>query len=182
MAQELLMAAEWGRNVWDFVGNNAANIIALTAVVFTAYQAWLTRRHNRLSVRPHLLTHFSTHTNYSEPAYYYSLELRNYGLGPAVVNSWGVLLDGEEKELPTSKDVDKLIKGLVPNFLSLSTRFLGKAEVMRANDSEIILALKLPLMNAAEQTAFEKQLDRLALVVDYSSMYGEKCKPLDTRE
>lgn len=181
MAQELLVVAEWVCNTWDFIGDNAANIIALTAAAVVALQAWLTREHNRLSVRPHLQTHIETHTNYQEPAFYYSVELRNNGLGPAILNKWSVFVDGVEQPLPTGKDADSLIKGLIPNFLSLRTRFFGPDEVMRANDSETILALKLPLMNTAELKDLDKQLSRLGLVVEYTSMYGEKRKPLDTR-
>jgi hypothetical protein len=180
--QELLKVAAWGRDAWDFIGNNAANIIALTAAAVVATQAWLTREHNRLSVRPHLQTHIDTQTNFQESVFYYSVELRNNGLGPAIVKKWSVFLDGVEQQLQTREEVDTFIKGLISNFLSLKTRFFGPDEVMRANDSQTILALKLPLMSTAGHKDFEKQLNRLGLVVEYTSMYGERLRPLDTRK
>jgi hypothetical protein len=183
MAQELLsMAAEWGRNVWHFVGNNAANIIALSAVGFTAYQAWLTRVHNRLSVQPHLQTHTDTHANLQESAFYYSIELRNNGLGPAIITKWTVLLDGVKQDLPDAEAVDTLVKSLFPVYFIAKTRFFGAREAMRANDSQTLLPLKLPLMNSAENANFKKQIERLDLIIECTSMYGEKLDPIDTRE
>jgi hypothetical protein len=169
--------------IWDLIGNNASNVIALAAVAFTWYQATLTREHNRLSVRPHLQTHTDTTKNYDQPVAYisYKVELRNNGLGPAI-KGWVVFLDGAEKSVPNVKAVEDLIKDLVPNTLKHVVRFLGKNEAMRASDSQVILELNLPILNEAESLHLEAQLGRLAIVIEYTSMYGEELPPLDTRK
>ncbi len=181
--ENLISCLGWVRDAWDSIGDNAANIIALASAAFVAYQAWLTRIHNRLSVRPHLQTHTSTHTELGHlPTLSYVYELRNNGLGPAVIKDWTVFLDGVKQVLPTGKVVDQLIRGLIPNPLQITTRFIGQDEVIRANDSQVLLAIRLPPLNGEQLKAFEEQLNRLDLVVNYTSMYGEKVQPLDTRE
>lgn len=183
MEQELLVAAEWARGAWGFVGNNAANIIALAATAFMAYQAWLTRGHNRLSVRPHLQTHIHTQAERGDSACYkYAFELRNAGLGPAVVKKVTVFLDGKEQALATAKDVEALIRGLIPPPLDLNTLHIVEGEAIRAHDSRTLLAFRLPPLEEAQLKGLEEQLGRLDLVIEYASMYGERYKPLDTRD
>jgi hypothetical protein len=184
MCLEPYSFTELGTAIWSFIGNNASNTIALAAAAFMAYQAKLTREHNRLSVRPHLQIHTNTERKYGEPVHNvaYTVELRNNGLGPAIITGWKVFLDGAEKALPNAKAVDDLIKELVPNYLRLTTRYFGKNEVLRANASQVILALRLPVLDAAERRQLEAQLAKLALVVEYTSMYGEELQPLDTRK
>ena len=41
-------------NFWSWLSTNATNIIALCALGGTFWQANLSRRHNRLSVKPHI--------------------------------------------------------------------------------------------------------------------------------
>lgn len=179
MAQELLMVAEWGLKAWNYIGDNAANIIALSAVAVVTYQAWLTRKHNRLSVRPHLQTYIDRQDG--EGVFKYELHLRNNGLGPAVIKKWTVYLDGIEQPLPTPKDVQGFFEGLIPKYTNLATRFIGKNDVMRSNDSQALLVIKM-LPFDTDKAALEERLERLALVVEYTSMYGENLKPLDLRE
>jgi hypothetical protein len=183
--QVLLTAAELGNNAWDFVGNNAANIIALAATAFVAYQAWLTRKHNRLSVRPHLQTHSDIQRGEAagpNTIDHYATELRNAGLGPAIITKWRLFFDGKEQIAPTAKEIDNIVKGLMPNSLSITTYYMGEEHVMRSGDSQTLLAVKVPSMSPEQLIAFEAQLDRLNIVIEYTSMYGDKCKPLDTRE
>lgn len=183
MEQELLVAAEWTRNAWGFVGSNAANIIALAAAAFMAYQAWLTRGHNRLSVRPHLQTHIHTQTERGGSACYrYAFELRNAGLGPAVVKTITVFLDGKQQALASAKDVEELIRGVIPAPLDLITLHIAEGEAIRAHDSRTLLAFRLPPLEEAQLMELQAQLGRLDLVIEYASMYGERYKPLDTRK
>lgn len=168
---------------WGLIDISASTVIASAALWFTWYQTKLSREHNRLSVRPHLQTHTDTSKIYDQPVPYisYKVELRNNGLGPAIIKGWKVFLDGTEKVLPNVNAVEDLIKELVPSTLKRAVRYLGKNEAMRANDAQVILELNLPILNGAEHRQLEEQLKRLSLVIEYASMYGEKLLILDTR-
>lgn len=182
---EAVAFAEWVGIVWAFVGNNAANIIALAATAFVAYQAWLTRKHNRLSVRPHLQIHTDIRRGVAagpNTIDHYTAELRNDGLGPAITIKWRLFLDGKEQINPTAKGIDNIVKALAPNALSVTSYYMGEDHVMRSNDSRILLAVRVPSMNPEQLKTLEAQLARLDFLIEYTSMYGDKCKPVDTRE
>lgn len=170
-----------GLAVWDFLGDNAANVIAVCAVLFAAYQARLMKIHNRLSVRPRLdrFGEFVAGANGTESEY--TVILRNNGLGPAIISGWKVFLDGKEQALPTAKDVDRFVKTLVPESMRTTTTFIGKNQVLRASDALVLLKLTLPPMSAEERSILDARIGRIDLVVEYASMYEERQPPLDTR-
>lgn len=170
-----------GLAVWDFLGNNAANVIAVCAVLFAAYQAYLMRAHNRLSVRPRLERFLNSVEDRNMGQAEYTVELRNNGLGPAMISDWKVFLDGVEQHLPAAREVDQFIKGFVPESTRTTTAFIGKNQVLRASDTLTLLKILVPPMSAGEKLNFEARLGRLDLVVEYASMYGEKQPSLDTR-
>lgn len=65
--------------------------VAACAFITTIWQAAITRKHNRMSVKPHLTTWTTTiHEGRS-----YAVHLMNNGLGPALITKYEVLVDGE---------------------------------------------------------------------------------------
>lgn len=73
----------------DWLGTHAAEVIAICALAFTAYQAFLQRQQSRVSVRPHV----TTFVNRNRKGNVGELEviLMNNGLGPALLNRFQVL-------------------------------------------------------------------------------------------
>ena len=67
-----------------------ALFIALVALVVAIWQGVVMRRHNRLSVKPHL--YFSIHSVSGEPA---GLRVTNGGLGPAIIKSFSLGVDNK---------------------------------------------------------------------------------------
>jgi hypothetical protein len=161
-----------------YVGAHAAEVVALSTAALVLYQAMLSRTHNRLSVRPHLQR--KGNVDQAPDVYGFSFELLNSGIGPALITNWKLYLDGVEQYTPTREDLDAFINQLFPNHTTLQFYFIGRKDALRADESIKLLSTTFP----ADPTAvakFEAQLKRLALVVEYSSMYGEKMKALDTR-
>lgn len=68
----------------------AVVVIALAAVVLSAWQASLSREHNRLSVRPYL----DTFTSWVEDGQW-SIQVSNDGIGPAVITNVTYTYDGK---------------------------------------------------------------------------------------
>lgn len=148
----------------DDVPAIASGVIALLALATTLYQLHLFRKHNRLSVRPHL----STHTE--EVNDIYKITIRNDGLGPATIDLFSIY----EHNILLQETGDKLITRA---FKHLS----------RCNITELE-AINLPYVLPANQAInlvtlnFDSSLDsiedylegHLRLKVGYKSMYGEK--------
>lgn len=66
----------------------AAASISLTALIFSIYQTWLSRRHNYFSVAPML--DFSILSSESDKRYLFNIT--NKGLGPAIITDFVVLI------------------------------------------------------------------------------------------
>lgn len=65
-----------------------ALITAFFSMVITVFQAWITRKHNRLSVRPHI--GIRTTTSIKSPI---TIKIENNGVGPAIIYSIELRID-----------------------------------------------------------------------------------------
>lgn len=70
----------------------ATCLTACLAFIVAVWQAWVTRKHNRLSVRPLL----AEHEHYDSGEHTCRLAVRNGGVGPAIIEAFVVTFDGEE--------------------------------------------------------------------------------------
>lgn len=96
MQAEMQIAQMFG--TVDVVGI-AAVMVAAFALFATLWQSYVTRRHNRLSVAPYLrFDVYWTHTDIKEAGIY----LANKGVGPAIIRSFSVSLDGEPSRYTSS--------------------------------------------------------------------------------
>jgi len=160
--------------VWEILGENATEVIALCALVLTSYQAYLSRVHNRLSLKPHL-TRF-VHRSRKAGQGFLAFELLNNGVGPAFIKSFEVMLDGK----PIS-DTEKALKEvLADKDLNSTVATLGPDYAMLAGEKKNILILSFELETDDDLTKIEEKLGRFDLKIEYQSVYGEKAT-LDTR-
>lgn len=160
----LLMSALGG--MWDWFWSNA---IAIAAFGATFWGAHIAREHNRLSVTPYI----STFINYGtgNAPYEISVDLLNKGIGPAKIERYQVLLDGEPVPAKKSADLNKMLFELLPETLeACSTTHLTSQYMMAAHESRTIAHLIFKL-GVKEDDVIET-LERLSLVVDYKCMYG----------
>ena len=158
--------------VWDLLGGNATEIIALCALFFTAYQTHATRRHNILSVQPHLTTFVNRDRNQKTGTL--SVALMNNGLGPARILSYRIYLDGKEINADVSKDAEAVIKQMLgERQYTYRLTTLGNDYAMSTNESKDILLVQFSLNKESDFEEVERQLNRFDLVVNYDSMYGK---------
>lgn len=161
--------------ILDFLGQYAGEVIAACALGLTIYHAMIARRHNILSVRPHL-TQF-THREKRPGRGVLAFRLMNNGVGPAFIKSFQLLLDGK----PVS-DVDQALVTVLPGRqYSHTVTMLGNDYAMPAGEVCDLLVLVLPLASGETLEPIEEQLNRFDLVVEYVCAY-EKPRTLDTRE
>lgn len=158
----------------QFIGEHVTEIIAGCALGLTIYQAYLSRRHNRLSVRPHLtvFTHRDKRPGQAVLVY----RLLNNGVGPAFIKSFQIFLDGQ-----LVADLDKALAAvLLGRQYNHSITRLGDDYAMVAGEAKDILALVLPLADGESLEEVEAELNRFDLAVEYESAYKES-RTLDTR-
>ena len=91
---------------WQIVIGIASIVIASCAVIVSVWHGWVTRKHNKLSCKPHLTT-----WNYSaEKEGCYAVELMNNGLGPALIKEFLIKVDGKVIHGEGSKVIEKALK------------------------------------------------------------------------
>lgn len=140
-----------------------AVVIAVASLVVSVWQAFVTRQHNRHSVRPVLQLHRGIHEGARS-----GIRLINAGLGPAVIVRTSVSLDGEVIGRWDKPCADRVRAGL-PAHLNAVT--FGREEVLAIGYNEYLLSL--PHYDARAHAAIKDVLtSRLAITIDYESLYG----------
>jgi hypothetical protein len=148
----------WYREPETFIALTAL-VVSVSAVVVGIYEAALQRRHDRAEVWPHLeLTTFTTPNGAS-------LSVENTGIGPALIKSVVVTLDGK----PTR------------NWGELLTSMLGRAPSAPFSNSTIaesairpgVKVTMLGLPNPDMPPEFWRSIHRVAVTICYSSVFDE---------
>jgi hypothetical protein len=158
----------------NWLSHHAAETIALSALFFTAWQAYTQRQHSKISVKPHLFT-FTTRDKSNNGARLQVL-LTNNGLGPAFINKYQIFLKGQECE------AEAALKSVLGNLSSNSSHTtLGNDYAMPQNEVKVLLSVTFPAQSWEDIEVIEKKINQLDLLVNYSSAYGKKYV-LDTRK
>lgn len=148
-------------------------VISICAFFLTMYQARATWKHNRLTVHPRLTTFTNIEHNLENPAItIVTVLLMNNGLGPAIIKSFELLLDGKAKPVSEPEEMHRLaMETLKSDLVTAECHFavLRKAHSI-SKDAEVRL-VKLAIKNAtAEQL---KEFKRFHVRICYESAYGE---------
>jgi len=150
-----------------------AIFISFLALGVTVWQSHLARAHNKLSVRPYL----AGHSTWTEDRVY-TLQLRNDGLGPAIITGArvyrsGVLVEGEGPSLVV-KAFDR-----VPGCELLAHEFFFLDYVIPAGHFVEVCTVKF----GAEITDIDSFLaGHLVLELDYKSAYDEPLPMYSSRK
>ena len=155
----------------------ASVVVATLAFFSTAWQAWLTHRHSRLSVKP-LLT-WSTHRNLTATGFEVISELSNKGLGPAVVVERYFSLAGSHFDVPAdgASALDSLVSQLVPPEWNCRIVFQGLPGVGGAilpGDSMRIAHLRFDRFVYDHSDELERRMGQVAFTVGYEDLYGNR--------
>ncbi|MDO8343229.1 MAG: hypothetical protein Q7T48_08540 [Cellvibrio sp.] len=75
------------------LGTSLALFIACLGFFVTLYSSLLSRRHNRLLVKPHLIFDSMFDSSYREDHHTYTLKVKNVGLGPAIIEKYKISLN-----------------------------------------------------------------------------------------
>lgn len=155
--------------------------VSVCAIALTIYQAYLSRQHNRLSVRPSLSTFVDTDPAPDNPRItLISMKLMNSGLGPAYIKSFEILVRGEAFTVKTPDEMRVLVqKHFNGSLVDAPCRYVvfGKHHVMAQGKQEEIAQIAVRDITPAQT----ESLKDFALRVRYESAYGESFT-YDTRQ
>ncbi len=155
-----------------------AMVVALFTGIFTAYHAFLTRKHNRLSVKPHITT-WIDESNVNK---YYILrcDVMNNGIGSAIIKDYSVFYEGNkigssqnrkkleiaiEEKLKTQQDI---IRKKVAVF--------GKDFPFPAGSKQTLFEIQIPTHSQFDKKPYQEFLDKFDADFTYECMYGKKFK------
>ena len=147
-------------------------IIAVCALFVAADQARQIRLHDRLSVRPLLVSRWQTVQGGLV------LDLRNEGLGPALVTGVQVRFDHKPLQGTATQQCKKLVALLladkkVNTLGDFRAHPLGSKSAVRAGgDVELLTFVKSPHSVAKRVIAMD-MMRRIDMTIRYNSMYGE---------
>lgn len=158
------------------------SIIALLALFVAIWSITSSRKHNRLTVRPHLYETIETDSINFICGFY----IANKGLGPALIKSTTYYLDGTAVEF---KELLNVIEKLPSEFGIYINRLKPGSAISKDEKCPIVeikwdsLKYQLPENKetrkriADDVYGFARQLSkRLGVVVEWESSYGEKGK------
>jgi len=144
-----------------------AMVIAIAGLGTAIYSGWLTRRHNRLSVKPHLQieSDFSIFDDIG-------VRLRNVGTGPAEITKIRSTFDGREAPL------DECMKQLLTTWAIEHTEhsYSWLAPGVRIVEKETIWLLRISKgsANVTLRNQVKEALLNVQIEISYESIYGEK--------
>jgi hypothetical protein len=138
-------------------------VIAVTSLGVSAYVAWATRKHNRLSVRP--LLGFTTTFPVGATA---GLRLSNSGLGPARITNSQLIFDGNLLGEFSRTYVDDLRSRLD---VRPHATTLGRQPFLDTDYQQFLLSVDP--YDPSQHREFRELIEgRLRLEIQYESIYG----------
>ena len=144
----------------------SAIVIAVVSIVISVWEGIETRKHNRLSVMPKL------EITYKRSGDNFGYIVTNNGLGPAIIISKKILVDGEEINYSGFSGIDDLLEKL-----NLQNRFIKQGVIdpgytIRAGDQVQIVLFTLSGSQNAEELLMDVH-NRVSIEIQYKSMYGD---------
>jgi len=156
---------------WQVIAGISTTIIALCALALSIWQGMQTRRHNRLSFRPHL----TTWTNRDAERGFYAIELINNGIGPALIEEFLVKVDGKVISGQGPEPIEKGLKIIFPNLeYKLRHGYVAKGYSMPAKEKVIIVEIQFPKRPLPSLEFMERASNRVSFDILYKSFYGKQ--------
>ncbi|APF65833.1 hypothetical protein [Vibrio cholerae] len=152
-----------------------ALFIAVLALAATIFQAYIGVKHNKLSVKPYLDLCWKTTTDYG-----LGCELKNYGLGTAIIKKVVYLVDGSEFPVNSTNDFKCLLVHLAVDISSYKIEFrhIQEHSALSAGDTDELFRFSDNPDNANFITELSNQFTRLEIQVEYECIYGKTFKSI----
>jgi len=153
----------------EMIVSIASVVIALSASAATIWQAVLTRRHNRLSVRPHLRIDRS-----EVDVEGIKISVLNTGVGPAIVESFQIKVDNEVIEGNLFSRMQNAWTKLGLQQYNFEAYFPVAQEAFGVGECQILIVPRLTKPSAQDIERIRSVVPRLTFTIGYTSIYGDQ--------
>lgn len=140
-------------------------LIAVCALFLTIFEIRQQRRHNALSIRPHLASQMLQQFTGSEATL--KVQISNNGLGPAFIKTFQAMLDGKVCSLG---DAVSSAIGKIDGQRVITT--LNPKYVMPSGAVSDVLILKFPCAASDELAEIVDKVNRVDICIEYECGYG----------
>lgn len=144
----------------------AAAIIALGALLLSAWQASELRRHNRLSLAPRLRFDY----NLSPHLETIGVNISNNGFGPALIDDFAIILDDQ----PLPREQWNNLTSLLGLQGILQYGFPTEDDVIKKEESIPLLAMLAQDVDKDMISRVKQALKRVGFEIHFSSLYKER--------
>ena len=155
-----------------------AMLVALFTGIFAVYQVFLTRKHNRLSVKPHITTWINEDS--ADRYYILRCDVMNNGIGPAIIKDYSVFYEGAKigssqnrKELEAA--IEEKLKGQ-QGIIRKSVTVFGRDYPFPAGCEQTLLEIQTPMHTQFDKKPYQDFVDKFDADFEYECMYGKKFK------
>lgn len=149
--------------------------IALCALILTGYGLFATRRHNRLSVTPHLSGYSNTLT--TNEGLVFSYDISNNGIGPARIKRFTLFKQGKPFPSGNGDYVESLIREHFGDQFKYQITYsfnFGTDASFKSGDTRRIIEILFPAVKSQDKEKVFKIFEGLDLCIEYESLYGQK--------
>ena len=154
---------------WDLIIAVCGLLIALSASIATIWQGKLTREHNRLSVTPILAIEGTVVLN--QPA---AIVLKNTGLGPAILHSYIISVDGKPISSGAFSPRSEAIHLIGLDTFPWRGWSFSQSDTLANGDSRSLFEILDPVTDPRSIDRIKLAFNRLSLEIKYTSIYGEQ--------
>lgn len=154
---------------WQFITGISTTVIALCALAFSIWQGIQTRKHNKLSVRPH----FTIWTKSDVLKGFFAIELTNNGIGPALIEKFLVTIDSKVISGQGTEPIEKGFRMIFPD-LQYTFRYgsFSKGYSIAAKDKFTIANIQFSEPYPSPEF-LKLAYTRLNFQITYKSFYEE---------
>lgn len=142
-----------------------ADWAAVAAILLALFIGWQTRQHYRRSVKP--LLSFDTIATGEDVG----LRLTNGGLGPAIVRSVGLKLDGEAKEWSQIVEFVRSKVNLPVSAVDIVYVRYDEGDTIRQGESDFLIRVKRSDITKERAEAVNLLVEKTTVTIKYQSLY-----------
>jgi hypothetical protein len=152
----------------DTITMIVTSTIAVIALSFSFYQIHLTRKHNELSVKPHMFFYFST--SQVNGSLKLEIYLNNHGLGPAIILSHEILFNNKPKMI---ESILAELKTATPVNVNYSIANVN-GSVIKAGEKTTLFSLTTDSISTKDAEIIKNHMNDMTVGIDYQCTYEKK--------
>jgi hypothetical protein len=159
----------------------ASALVALLALGATVWQGFVTRQHNRLSVRPLLVWHVARGTSVAGAELVFIV--KNRGIGPALITDRYFTVNNQ-RFVPSKPQTDEVLE-VVHSVLGSKYQYdvrqwglPGKGAALPAQEEVVVARIAFPAMSHEQLSSLMREIKNIRFFLRYECLYG---KPLELK-